>query len=410
MIILFISILTLLLTIIITLYNYSINKNGLYLSGFLIPISISGMLHYFFILDHSAWKLAIMYGHFMPLFYLAGPMLYFYIRGTLRDNSNLSRWDYLHFLPFIISLISIFPYYFVDFESKLKIAESIIKDPNFHRRINISWLYNNNYNLAVRHIFLFGYVLLSLFSLIRYSLQKKKIKLSKSQQSIMSNWLYAVTILAGICAVSYFLMTLEYFNGTLLTRESVSALDLNYIAGTSFALIPIMMIFLPQVIYGLPIASLQELKIVNSTNVLDTSATKSHKSKKKIEPENEETFRKLSEMILDYLKTEKPFTNPNYSLEDLANHLEIQKHHLYYCFNTVLKTKFTTVRTQMRVNYAKECLLTGDLDIHSMEGIWTKTGFSSRTSFFVSFKEITGQTPLDFIKTCKLEPSKGLIN
>jgi methylphosphotriester-DNA--protein-cysteine methyltransferase len=45
-----------------------------------------------------------------------------------------------------------------------------------------------------------------------------------------------------------------------------------------------------------------------------------------------------------------------------------------------------------------------------MEGIWTKAGFSSRTSFFVSFKEITGQTPLDFIKTNKLDPFEKQIN
>ena len=119
-----------------------------------------------------------------------------------------------------------------------------------------------------------------------------------------------------------------------------------------------------------------------------------------------EHFQKLTEKIMDYLKTEKPFTDPNYSLEDLAQHLELQKHHLYYCFNTILNSRFTTIRTQLRVEYAKECLLKGDLDTLSMEGIWTKTGFSSRTSFFVSFKEITGQTPLDFIKPPKEAPAK----
>jgi AraC-like DNA-binding protein len=35
---------------------------------------------------------------------------------------------------------------------------------------------------------------------------------------------------------------------------------------------------------------------------------------------------------------------------------------------------------------------------HSMEGIWTKCGFSSKTNFFVAFKEVTGMTPLEFSK------------
>lgn len=412
--ILFISVSTLLLTIILTFYNYKINKNGLYLSGFLIPISISGILHYFFVLDHSAWKLAIVYGHFMPIFYLAGPMLYFYIRGTLRDSSKLSKWDFLHFLPFIVSLVSIFPYYFENFDSKIKIAESIINDPNFHRKINISWLYNNSYNLMLRPIFLFVYFLVSLFLLVHYSIQKHKIELVNNQKFIMGNWLYTITVLAGMCSISYFLITLDYFNGILVTRENVNTHGLNLITGISFTLIPIMIIIFPQVIYGLPIASLREKRITNQTNILEVSKEKddikNQKSIKKIDLEEKETFQKLSEMILDYLKTEKPFTDPDYSLEDLSNHLEIQKHHLYYCFNSVLNSRFTTIRTQLRVEYAKECLLKGDLEVLSMEGIWTKTGFSSRTSFFVSFKEITGQTPLDFIKNNKLEPTKKQIN
>ena len=106
---------------------------------------------------------------------------------------------------------------------------------------------------------------------------------------------------------------------------------------------------------------------------------------------------------MEYLQKEKPFVNPHFSLAVLAEKLDVPKHHLYYCFNTVLKTKFTTVRTQMRVDYAKECLLNGDLNKLSMEGIWHKAGFSSKTNFFVSFKEVTQMTPLDFIKINQLE-------
>ena len=404
MMILFISIATLLLTVLLTIYNYRINKNGLYLSGFLIPISISGILHYFFLLDHSAWNLAIVYGHFMPFFYLAGPMLYFYIRGTLRDCHKLSLWDYLNFLPFLISLISIFPYYFEDFDTKIKIAESIIGDPNYHREISISWLYNNIYNLILRPIFLFVYFLVSLFLLVRYSIQKKKVEPANNQKSIMTNWLYSITILAGICAASYFFMTLDYFNGELLTRENVNSLGINYIIGVAFTLIPVMMIVFPQVIYGLPILRIRESLIAPHETTL--GLPKDQKFIRELEDDEKENFQKLTEKIMDYLKTEKPFTDPNYSLEDLAQHLELQKHHLYYCFNTILNSRFTTIRTQLRVEYAKECLLKGDLDILSMEGVWTKTGFSSRTSFFVSFKEITGQTPLDFIKPPKEAPAK----
>ena len=85
-------------------------------------------------------------------------------------------------------------------------------------------------------------------------------------------------------------------------------------------------------------------------------------------------------------------------MDDLAKQLDVPKHHIYYCFKSILDTKFTTLRSQLRVEYAKELLLNGELGKMSMEGIWSKTGFSSRTNFFVTFKEISGLTPLEYIQ------------
>jgi AraC-like DNA-binding protein len=395
--VLFISIATLILTIVQTFYNYRINKTGLYLAGFLITLSISAIVHYFFFREQTEWNIAFFYGHFMPLSYLTGPMLFFYVRGTLKDSSCLSKKDYLHFLPFIISLLSILPYYFVDFETKIQIARKLIENPNYSRLIDISWLYNNSYNVLARPIFILIYLFVCLYLLVRFSLSNNKAVIIKKQQLFMTYWLYALSIIAGLCTASYLIITIDYFNGQLLTRESINSLLLNSIAGFLYSIIPILMLVFPQVLYGIP--------IVNERAVFQEKEAekKSKKTIKKLEEEEKETFEKLAAMILEYMKTEKPFTDHNYSLDDLAASLNIQKHHLYYCFNTVLNSRFTTIRTQMRVDYAKECLLKGDLNTLSMEGIWTKTGFSSRTNFFVSFKEVTGVTPLDFIKNNKLD-------
>jgi hypothetical protein len=69
-------------------------------------------------------------GHSIPLAFLTGPFLYLYTRNTLRISMRFSKWDYMHFLPFTITLISIFPYYFKEFDFKLRIAQLLIDDPN----------------------------------------------------------------------------------------------------------------------------------------------------------------------------------------------------------------------------------------------------------------------------------------
>lgn len=400
--ILFVSICTLLLTLVQTFYNYRINTNGLYLSGFLIPLCISAILHYFTILDNSPFYLAIVYGHFMPLLYLTGPMLYFYVRGTLKDNSKLSKWDFIHFLPCLIGLVSIFPYYFEDFDSKILIAENLIKNPNYHKIVNISWLYENSYNLLARTILLVGYLLASLFMLLQFTLDKKRNTVSSNQKQVVIKWLYAIVILAVVCSSSYFVLTIDFFNDKLHNRAEINSLSINYILGISFSLIPVLMIIFPRVLYGIPTVKTNELLQISFSSTVE--AQKNSQISSKIDPEEDkETFETLAEMILEYLRSKKPFKDQDFCLSDLSNSLDIPKHHLHYCFNTVLNSRFTTIRAQLRVEYAKDCLLRGDLNQLSMEGIWTNAGFSSKTSFFVLFKEITGVTPVEFIKINQLE-------
>jgi AraC-like DNA-binding protein len=401
--ILFISICTLILTLIQIFYNYRINSNGLYLSGFLISSCISALLHYFTIIDSSPFYLAIVYGHFMPVLYLSGPMLFFYVRGALKDSSKLNLWDCIHFLPALVGLISIFPYYFEEFGAKLLIAETLIKNPNHHLKLNISWLYDSSYNLLVRTVLLVTYIIGSLFILIRYQIDKKGKAINNFQKKVIINWLYAILLVAGVCSTSYLLLTIDFFNGELSSRDTINSLNINHLLMISFSLIPVLILFFPQVLYGIPVPTKKEIKLQHSLESTEVKKPINTISIKDEKAEDEVAFHELTEMVMDYLKREKPFTNPNFSLDDLAKSLDVQRHHLYYCFNSILNSRFTTVRAQLRVEYAKDCLLRGDLNQLSMEGIWTKAGFSSRTSFFVSFKETTGLTPIEFIKINQIE-------
>ena len=395
--ILYLAITTIVLSVVQAVYNYKINRNSIYLAGYLILISLLGLLHLFSVYPKSSFYLAIIYGHFMPLFYLAGPMLFFYIRGTLKDNSKLSKWDLIHFLPALIGLVSIFPYYFEPFNYKLDIANQIMRDINTHKRINISWLYNNAFNLPARTILLFFYAMACLIMTIRYTLKNKYATLSK-QKKITLHWLYIIILIAIAGSINYLILNYIFFSNSDLTHEIISSYDVNFYVGITFSLVPVLIVVSPKVLYGLPVT---QKNSIQATDYLDETID----STDSVNSEETEQiyFQNLTTKAMEYLQKEKPFVNPHFSLAVLAEKLDVPKHHLYYCFNTVLKTKFTTVRTQMRVDYAKECLLNGDLNKLSMEGIWYKAGFSSKTNFFVSFKEVTQMTPLDFIKINQLE-------
>ncbi len=392
--ILYISLFTLFLSLSQSVYNFRVNKNALYLTGFLIPMSLLGLLHYYNMNSDNVFGLAIMYGHFMPIYYLAGPMLFFYVRGTLLDTSRLQWWDFLHFIPFIVGLISIFPYYFVSFESKLEMCTRLISDINFYKTNTISWLFDNSVNLIVRFLSLLLYSLAGTFLLFRYLYQQRRMISASRNKKIITLWLFLLIVLTIGIAMNYLHYLYSFYATNVFTKETANSITMNSIAGISFSLIPIILICFPRILYGLPLA-----KTIQENWLEKTPKTSMFGEQKKSEiDENHAFFENLSQTILEYLQKEKPFTDNDFSISILAEKLNLPKHHLYYCFNSVLNTKFTTVRTQMRVDYAKECLLNGDLDRLSMEGIWSKSGFSSKTNFFVSFKEITQMTPLDFIK------------
>ena len=390
--ILILSIFTLILTCILTIYNYHINKNIIYLSSLLALLSLSGFLHYFVLIYDSEIGVALFYTHFMPLLYLQGPMIYFYVSGTIKDEFSFNWKKAIHFIPFVIAFISVLKYYFVPWDDKIEIAKTIIASPEVLLTINKLNIGNHFINLPARTILLLLYSIATLLLLIRYTL---KNRLEPTLNSKIIKWLFFITIIVFFCALSYMILIVEFVYFDIRTREQISNEIYNYTAAISYSLIPIVMLIFPEVLYGIPIVNRKKIALfeVNSSRIKSESLNE----KGSINTENP-AMNDLAELILDYLKNEKPFIDPKFSLDDLAKQLDVPKHHLYYCLNSILNIKFITLRTQMRVEYAKELLLNGSLELVSMEGIWTKTGFSSRTNFFVTFKEVTGYTPLEFIK------------
>ncbi len=106
-----------------------------------------------------------------------------------------------------------------------------------------------------------------------------------------------------------------------------------------------------------------------------------------------------AQLIVDYINAEKPYLNEEFDIEDIAEKLDIPRHHIIYCFTMILKKKFTTYRTTLRVEHAKELLSAGSANTLSIDGIGSQSGFPSRSSFYASFKSETGMTPSQYLES-----------
>jgi len=121
-------------------YNRKSNFNIIFL-GLLIVAYITGVVTYYFLaFEQSRFWIAVFYTNLAPLWYLPGPLLYFYVRGSILDTAVFRKWDYLHFIPFLVALVGVAPYLFSSFDYKLRVAEAIMANLNNAKDIRTNWI------------------------------------------------------------------------------------------------------------------------------------------------------------------------------------------------------------------------------------------------------------------------------
>lgn len=378
--VLIVSITVVLLSLLLIYNNFSKNKNSLYICGSLVCMSMVAILHHFTIVEPDVFWIAIISGHSLPFAFLIGPFLYFYTRNALAGKIIHRPTDGLHYIPSLIVLASIFPYYFTDFGTKLKLAQLLVINPNnMITTVNFSWLYPSYWNILLRPLFLLAYSVFSVY-LIFHKLKQKKIRFSFNKSESHLKWLVIINSIFFLIGLLYSLLTANFFLRFIQNREELNHSPFSYLVYVLMCSLPILMLVFPEILYDVK------------------KNKKTSKPELIIEADNHEDFVKTTESILEFLRKEENLVNPNLSSAAICKALNLTKEEVKYCFEVVLKSKLANVKKQLRVELAKSELKNGKLMDHSMEGIWMKAGFTSKTSFFVTFKEVTGLTPLEYVK------------
>lgn len=112
----------------------------------------------------------------------------------------------------------------------------------------------------------------------------------------------------------------------------------------------------------------------------------------------------LYSKVLKHLIEKKPYLDPNYHIEDLAQELKIRKHHLSFVINSRFQKSFFELVNTYRIEEAKE-KLKNDSGCHSVDAIGYDVGFNTKSAFYRAFKKHTNLTPAQFCKIVKSEQS-----
>lgn len=383
---LYISLLTIILSVLLVTYNWRINKNTIYLGAFFSILATYGLTHYFTIYANSPFWLAVFYNNFSPFWFLTGPLLLFYYRGTLTDKSKLRRTDIFHFIPFFVQLIGIFPYLLSPFSYKVDIAAQILNDLNLITQLKVNWITTPIVNFLGRPILVFIYLGYITYLLWLHHPKSNKIKVPIQQYKLTYRWLILLEITTAILIINFFLLSLS------LSKQSVNATIVNaqfthFFSGIAYFCMSFMLLLFPRILYGMPIYTAETTKL-----------SQPPKETVEVPVSQDDPFFELVDKINAYLQKEEPYLNPEFTINELAASLRVPVHHISYCLNTLMNVKFTSLRTQLRIQYAAKLLDSGQADELSMDGIGKKAGFSTRSNFYNAFKSETGMTPSEYLE------------
>ena len=102
----------------------------------------------------------------------------------------------------------------------------------------------------------------------------------------------------------------------------------------------------------------------------------------------EETI--LLNRICELMENEQPFLNSNLKITDVAAMLHTNRTYVSNCINNQRNCSFMQFINTYRVAYAQKLMKETD---KKMPEIWLASGFANETSFFRTFKTVTGMTP-----------------
>lgn len=388
----YIAITSLLLALLLLINNLNKNKKAVFIAVFFIIISIYGITHYFAIYGKDPFYLALFYIHFTPFYLLLGPLLFFYVRGTLNDSSLLSKIDFLHFLPAVIQGIGIVPYVFQSFSSKIEKVGPIIENVNAMLTLDGNIFYDAKISSFLRLVLLIVYILYCVYLLlVNIPILNTNKTIPKKQYHISFQWMAILLASLLVITGSFFVITIRAVYSSP-DKAFHSSYFLQLFSGISYCCMVFSLLLFPNILYGIPRAA-KEHKIDFQKKKQKTSIIQ---EKDKLIQEKDPFF-ELSEKIKTYLQNEKPYLNPDFSISTIALRMEIPQTHVSYCINTLMDTTFYQLRAKLRVAYASALLQSDARRTLTIEAIGEKSGFKTRSNFYSTFKEVTGITPTEFM-------------
>lgn len=348
------------------------------LAAYYITIAYCGFLYVLVISDTI-----IAVPHFFktaaPVNFLPMPLCYLYVRSVLRDQNKFDKYDSLHFLPFVLFIISYLPFYPLSSEEKIRFIEKSKQDPT----ITLG-LVSEGFQFLMRELQALIYLILQWRLLFRYVNNPVNAQFRYHTNQVFG-WLKAITAintLHFICIVFSAVFTILFKHlpvGRYLVSVSDGIFGLGFLAQTSYLLLN------PSVLFGIDL---------RYTRIEQKELTE--KEGKELKANKGFTYEEDMSQLAHYFEQQKPYLQPGLTLSMVAGAMNMTTRNISFLLNTMKGQGFNDFVNSHRVREAITHIESGYLHTYTVESLAEKTGFSSVRSLNRAFAKHTQMSPSEY--------------
>lgn len=373
-------------------FNVRRYPSSVYLGLFFLNVSIYGMYQYVLGRSGSAPLIAFFLALipiFASIFYLIGPLFYWYFRSVLTDSPALKKRDFWHFIPMVVFFIASLPGAFEPYSGKMEAAEAIANNLTSiadYKPTLLSGVLSYPILFISRPALILCYALWVTGMFFSFLLRKESTRVYSSQR-YMIGWLSLLLGALLILVFSHIFHLLGFTTGSSLFRNIVYFLKGLSITGLSILLIS--PLFYPSILYGLP--RLPEPLVSRKNEGAESEQVQDEKGPQQ---RFEASYvGKIAENLTSCMQNEKAYLLTDCNIVYVAKKLNIPAHHLAIFFREEMKDSFTNYRNSWRVKHSIDLINQGKTQEYTIEAIGQLSGFSSRNAFFTAFRKMTGTSP-----------------
>jgi len=301
--------------------------------------------------------------HFvMPIFFIAGPLLFLYVRHYSHPVLVVLVKDLIHFVPALAVLAYYLAEYF--FVGYFSVVHQVVTHPAATRLV---W-----------YLFLCQF---SMYLIVSISMLRKLIRKLSDK-----TWITAVEI-------QWLGFVMKFFIAALLLMIGTTAYDMTAIYSRNekpWASETFFILFAAVLVCSISYKGLINPSIFFGDDDEGDNSVKYNLSEQRV--------REIMTKVHKVMEREKPYLDPELTLPALAAMTEVPRGDLSSAINSDTGQNFYDFINTFRITHVKDLFVRSDSDVKVIE-IAFRAGFSSKSTFNDVFKRITGLTPSEYRKS-----------